>query len=160
MTLPRPLWTVAIAVIAGLLTFVGADRPVDRRRLASFASRHRVAVTAANAAHLVRYLAATRRWRVAGAVTALTVYTVDGLQHQSLGVHIGYGLSGWFAGALLAEARLAGPASPPSGYRGWAGGWAAPAPRPRAPCRFRPGDRPADRGCEPAQPGPAVRTGA
>jgi hypothetical protein len=99
------LLPAGFAAIAGLLAFVVADASVSRERLTKFANRHDLLVTTANAPHLVRYLALTRRWRAGGAVAGLTAYLVAGLQHQTVGISLLYGLAGWFAGAIVAEVR-------------------------------------------------------
>jgi hypothetical protein len=106
-----PWLPAGFAVIGGLVAFVVADAPVSRERLARFASRHGLTVTADNAPHVVRYLALTCRWRVAGVVVGLTAHTVAGFQRQSLSVSILYGLVGWFVGAIVAEIRATPPAA-------------------------------------------------
>lgn len=102
-------WVTTAAAVAGLVAFVFADVPVRRARLGRFALRYGLTVTPANASHLVSYLALTRRWRAAGAVAGTTAFVVHGLQHQSIGISIGHGLAGWFAGAIVAELRAVGP---------------------------------------------------
>jgi hypothetical protein len=102
-------WVAIIAAAAGLFAFVAADVPVQRSRVEAFARRRGVVVTDSNAHHLVRYLALTRRWRVAGVVSATMAFTVHGLQHQTIGVDVLVGLAGWFTGAIIAELRIAGP---------------------------------------------------
>jgi hypothetical protein len=100
----------AIVALAMLVTFVVVDLPVDRRRVEVFAARQDLAITRDNAALVIAYLARTRRWRAAGLVGGVTWYTVGALRHDTIGINIGYALVGWFAGALVAEAWISGPA--------------------------------------------------
>lgn len=102
-------WVATAAAVAGLVAFVFSDVPVTRARLGKFALRYALTVTPVNAPHLVAYLALTRRWRAAGAVGGTTAFVVHGLQHQSIGISVGHGLAGWFAGAIVAELRAVGP---------------------------------------------------
>jgi hypothetical protein len=85
-----------------------ASGPVSRQRVERFARRQRLTVTAANGDQIIRYLATTRRWRAAGIVVgygfaALVSLAVDGIGNATFSVLF----AGWFAGALVAEGRVA-----------------------------------------------------
>ena len=103
-----PALAAALAVIAALFTGLVADWPVSRERLQQFVDRHDIRLTADNNALIIGYLATTRRWRAAGLAAGLTAYTVIDLRHGRIGVNLAYLLAGWFAGALIAEVRVAG----------------------------------------------------
>ena len=117
-------------------------------------------VTADNGNHIVRYLATTRRWRVAGLGGGITASILLHLPDE-VRFDAGVIFAGWFLGALVAEMRVAHlrpgarPAAVvrarrPSAYRrarhlgGRAGGRGD-----------RPGHRRGDRGRCRHRPGPA-----
>lgn len=95
-----------LVVLAVLAAFVIADAPVTRRRVEVFAARQGLTITGDNCQQVIAYLAVTRRWRSAGVAGALTWYMAVALRHQNIGINIGYALSGWFIGALIAEVRV------------------------------------------------------
>ncbi|MBO3739351.1 hypothetical protein [Actinoplanes flavus] len=101
------LLIVTLPVAAALFTAVLTDLPVRRDAVRRFADRQNLVVTADNGARIVDYLATVRRWRSAGLAAALTAYTIIGLRDNRLGVSVTFLLAGWFAGAVVAEARLA-----------------------------------------------------
>lgn len=96
--------TAGFAVLAALIAALAVDGPVSRHRVQQFADRHRIAVTPDNGALIVAYLATTRRWRAGGLAGGLAAHAALDLRHVSLT----YVLAGWFAGALVAEVRVAG----------------------------------------------------
>jgi hypothetical protein len=102
------LWLSTVPIIAAVIAVLVVDVPVSRERVQRFADRQGLAVTADNAAQVVAYLATVRRWRTAGLVAALAASTVVDLRHQRISVSFTYLLAGWFAGAVVAEARVAG----------------------------------------------------
>jgi hypothetical protein len=101
--------------VAGLLTalLVGqAWGPVGRARLEKFARRQRLRITPANGELVIRYLAHTRRWRIAGVLAGIGIVAAIGLAGSRLeGAAL---FAGWFVGAVIAETRLA---AGPSGAR-------------------------------------------
>jgi hypothetical protein len=107
-----PLQTLALAgalsVIAALFAVLAVDGPVSRVRVQQFVDRHDLRLTADNSPLIVAYLATTRRWRAAGLVGGLTAHAVLELRNDRIGVSVVYLLAGWFAGALIAEVRVAG----------------------------------------------------
>jgi hypothetical protein len=98
----------ALAVIAALFTVLVVDRPVSRERVRRFVNRHDLRLTPDNSTTIIAYLATTQRWRAAGLAAGLTAQTVTEVQHNRIGVNVVYLLAGWFAGALIAEVRVAG----------------------------------------------------
>jgi hypothetical protein len=103
---------LVMALALGLLVAFAAQpgTPVRRARVARFARRLRLRITPDNGNQVVAYLATTRRWRIAGVVTALAGYAwvmVVLLERDELTAGVLQILSGWFVGALIAEARLA-----------------------------------------------------
>jgi hypothetical protein len=97
--------------------------PVPRERVARFARRQRLTVTPDNGDQVIRYLATTRRWRAGGLVVAFHLFLVVPMVIDSWwflnatvavqqvvdhpGQPVLMFLSGWFVGAVTAEARLA-----------------------------------------------------
>lgn len=96
-----------LAVLVGGLRV--AQGPVSRGRLERLARRQRLALTPANAPLVVRSLALTRRWRALGLSTGLAAGLLWALRDGSLTLNFLAGFLGWFAGAVVAEWRLAGP---------------------------------------------------
>jgi hypothetical protein len=101
------LLTVALVALAGAIVIAETvSGPVERVRVERFARRQRLTVTPENGNQIIRYLATTRRWRAAGLTAGLVL---------SIGLHVPTLLrfdfvtlfAGWFAGALVAEARVA-----------------------------------------------------
>lgn len=110
------LTTIAltVAVLTLAVAISSARGPVSRARVAGFAARHQLVITPDNGGAVIGYLATTRRWRaagLAGGVLASVAWTVP---HGRVGANVLALLAGWFAGAAVAEARLA---RPPSGPR-------------------------------------------
>ncbi|MDI1466009.1 hypothetical protein QEZ54_34040 [Catellatospora sp. KI3] len=119
---------VTAALAVALLVYAAADGPVSRARLGRFARRHALWLTVDNGPRVIAYLAATRRWRAAGVTFGFVLYTLPWLAEDRFGVNFTYLLAGWFAGALLAEARLARPVAGPR----------AASLLPRTPARYLP----------------------
>ncbi|MBW8806923.1 MAG: hypothetical protein JF587_24165 [Catenulisporales bacterium] len=98
--------TALLAALAALL--VSAARslrgPVSRRRVEEFAKLHWLPVTAGNGNQIIAYRATTRRWRAAGLLLSLGVQAVAG---DGLSIQFWWVLAGWFAGAIVAELRVA-----------------------------------------------------
>lgn len=102
-----------------VLLLASARAPVSRARVARFARRQQLDITPGNGNEVIAYLATTRRWRVAGLLTAYglglawLVWQVwqggDGGTLSLLQL-----LAGWFIGAVVAEARLARPPRGPA----------------------------------------------
>jgi hypothetical protein len=78
--------------------------PVPRRRVEEFARLHSLAVTAGNGNQIIAYRATTRRWRTAGLALSMLVQLVC-TGHVAL--DFWWVLAGWFAGAIVAELRVA-----------------------------------------------------
>lgn len=77
---------------------------VPRRRVEEFAKLHSLTVTANNGNQIIAYRATTRRWRTLGLLTSIVVQIVVG---HGLTVVSTWALAGWFAGAIVAELRVA-----------------------------------------------------
>jgi hypothetical protein len=80
---------------------------VSRYRLRAFAKRHRLTITVDNGNRVIRYLATTRRWRTTGLVAGLLVSVGWALSQGAFRIDFLALFAGWFAGALVAEIRLA-----------------------------------------------------
>src|SRR3954451_14965315 len=94
------IFCLVLAVIAGFT----ASGPVSRARVERFARRQFLVVTAANGDPIIRYLATTRRWRVAGIVSGYLLAATVSLTVGGIGSSAVIALfAGWFAGALVAE---------------------------------------------------------
>ncbi|GAA3136067.1 hypothetical protein GCM10010466_28560 [Planomonospora alba] len=77
---------------------------MDPRRIVRFASRQRLVLTPSNAGRVLTYLRVTRRWRALGLTFgALAVLAFE----PFITVSPFYPVLGWFAGAVVAEVRLA-----------------------------------------------------
>jgi hypothetical protein len=100
---------VAVLVVIGLTKTQGMFGPVERKRLLRFAQRQQLAITVDNGNDVIRYLATTRRWRVAGLLTSVVLSAVWGWHNHGLTFGSLQLLSGWFAGAVIAEWRIARP---------------------------------------------------
>jgi hypothetical protein len=103
-----PLRTLLLALFALVVIGIAeqlVSGPVSRSRVERFARRQRLTVTADNGNQVIRYLATVRHWRTAGLVVGLVL---------SVGLHLPAEwrfdfqllFAGWFAGALVAEARV------------------------------------------------------
>lgn len=80
---------------------------VSRRRLATFAFRQGLQITADNGNVVIRYLAVTRRWRSSFLVLALVGTTVwQYWRDQHLTVNFLAAFAGWFVGMVIAEWRV------------------------------------------------------
>jgi hypothetical protein len=86
-----------------------ASGPVSRARLERFARRQRLEVTVDNGDQVFRYLATTRRWRVAGLASGMVGTSVFAATHPEGGGprSVLTLFVGWFLGALVAEIRVA-----------------------------------------------------
>jgi hypothetical protein len=104
---------VPVVAVAALLVHAMVA-PVSRARVERFARRQQLLITPDNGDRVIRYLAVTRRWRVAGIVGAvalgviwITVSSIGRRPDQFGGeVNLLQLFAGWFVGALIAEARL------------------------------------------------------
>lgn len=108
---------VGIAIFIGLLFWltIAVERaPVSRTRLEQFARRHRLMITTANGNQVIRYLAVTRRWRASGLALGVLGSIGWALAHDAVRIDSLTLFAGWFAGALVAELRVA---RVPSGQR-------------------------------------------
>jgi hypothetical protein len=122
------------AAVLLVLTVNAAVGAVPRRRVEEFARLHSLPVTPENGNQIIVYRATTRRWRTAGfALGVLIPATVTG----RYSVTFLWVFAGWFAGAAVAELRVAhldrGPRASASltprraaDYLPWAGRWAVP----------------------------------
>jgi hypothetical protein len=78
-------------------------------RVTRFARPQQLEITPDNGSQVIAYLATTRRWRTAGVLVALVGYawlTLVPPERAELTVGVLQVLSGWFVGAVVAEARL------------------------------------------------------
>jgi hypothetical protein len=112
-------WMLVPVVVAWLFSIA----PVPRERVARFARRQHLTITPDNGERIIRYLATTRRCRAGGLVVGFELFVVLPLLIDSWwfldasiavnqivdhpGEPVLLFLSGWFAGALIAETRLA-----------------------------------------------------
>jgi hypothetical protein len=95
-----------LAIVMWWYVLVIEVAPVSRDRLERFARRHDLAVTATNGDQVIRYLATTRRWRSAGLAVSLLVAVGWGVVDGTYRLDFLTLFSGWFVGALIAEARI------------------------------------------------------
>ena len=104
-----------MAALALALLLVGAtwfinrgSGSISRRELGWFASQYGVAVTRDNGSSLLAYLARTRRWRVFGALGAISVsVSLMILCRSNRSINLLAALfGGWFAGGILAEVHV------------------------------------------------------
>jgi hypothetical protein len=79
---------------------------VSRARLERFAGRQRLRVTVDNGNQVIRYLATIRRWRVAGFVGGIVASQVNAPEGTIIHFNFITIFTGWFIGALIAEARV------------------------------------------------------
>lgn len=105
--MPVPLFailglTVAVMVLLTLNAMVGA---VPRRRVEEFARLHSLRVTPGNGNQIIAYRATTRRWRAAGFTLGVLATYVISWRGSFIGLE--WALAGWFAGAAVAELRVA-----------------------------------------------------
>lgn len=100
---------LVVPVIAVVLAIVAehTSGTVSRRRLERFALRQRLPITVENGNQVIRYLATTRRWRVAGFAAGAVASRL--MFPSPSGISTGADLTvifvGWFLGALIAEVR-------------------------------------------------------
>lgn len=106
------LWLLLFAVLAVVVLVW----PLTRSRMERLALREGLHVTSGTATFVATYLATTRRWRVGGVVAA-TVALLEWalLSNQGLNANLSFAFAAWFAGAVVAEYRLASP--PAAGRR-------------------------------------------
>lgn len=98
-----PAIAVGVAVVWAMVA------PVSRSRLERFARRQQLQITPDNGDLVIRYLAITRRWRAGGILVAfgLGIVWLSTRIDFSGEINLLQLFAGWFAGAVLAEARLA-----------------------------------------------------
>jgi hypothetical protein len=103
------LSALGVGIVLLVWFLVSIERvPVDRNRVETFAARHDLVVTAANGDQVIRYLATTRRWRITGLTAGVLSSTGWAVTHGAfIRVDLLTMLAGWFAGALIAEVRVA-----------------------------------------------------
>ena len=109
---------LGLFVLAGLLAAGAAalQGEVSRARLERFARRQRLVITTGNGAAVLSYLGTTRRWRALGLITAvLASLSASLLFNGELSIQFLVVFLGWFAGAVIAEWRIA--RAPSSGTR-------------------------------------------
>ena len=96
-----------VVIVIPLLIGVISDSlgPVSRQRVAKFARRQELLVTADNGNAVIAYLATTRRWRATG-LTAGFVTSVAWSFGNGFSINVVQLIAGWFAGALIAEWRI------------------------------------------------------
>ncbi len=105
--------SIRLAALGVLLLFLGlviaayAGGPVSRERVERFARRQRLVITQDNGNQVIRYLATTRRWRVAGFVAGFVLSTMTTPEGEILRIDFVTLFVGWFLGALVAEIRVA-----------------------------------------------------
>jgi len=104
---------VVLVVVPAVVTWKDVTGPVLRARVERFARRTGLEVTPDNGNLVIRYLATTRRWRTCGVAIAYLVILVPALARGSVKVDVLVLAIGWFAGALVAEWRVAGMADGP-----------------------------------------------
>lgn len=100
---------VAFVIATAVLLAVYTSGTVSRRRVERFAVRQGLVVTVDNGNQVIRYLATTRRWRVAGFVAGLVasgIFFRQPSENISVGAELIVIFVGWFAGALIAEVRV------------------------------------------------------
>jgi hypothetical protein len=93
-------------VLTSTVALATARGPLRRATVERFADRQRLELTDDNAAHVVRALLVTHRWRRAGLVVGLAVGLLRSALQGSLSLHLIAGLLGWFVGAVIAEWRI------------------------------------------------------
>lgn len=104
--MPVSFLAVVVLIVAVLLlmTANAVVGTVPRRRVEEFARLHSLRVTPANGNQIIAYRATTRRWRAVG--FTLGVLTPAVLS-RSYFLGFEWALAGWFAGAAVAELRVA-----------------------------------------------------
>lgn len=95
LALPVSLLVLAVRALRG---------SVSRRRVEEFAKLHSLEVTAANGNQVIAYRATTRRWRTAGLLFGVGIQVLAG---AAFTIQFWWVLAGWFAGAVVAELRVA-----------------------------------------------------
>lgn len=103
------LVVLAAGVSAVAALFLGGRREGRAQvRLERFARRQQLWLSPANAALVQRSLAITHRWRVLGVWTGIAISAFWALREGRLTLDFIAAFLGWFAGAVIAEWRLAG----------------------------------------------------
>jgi hypothetical protein len=108
MVAPRAailLTGLLVLVVAVGATYLGGT--VSRPRLERFASRQRLTITVDNGNQVIRYLATTRRWRVAGFIGGILGSQIGAPPGTIIYFNFITLFAGWFLGALVAEVRVA-----------------------------------------------------
>jgi hypothetical protein len=109
---PFDLAIVAAAIWLAVASAVAAG-PVERTRVERFARRHGLPITAGNGGAVMRYLGVTRRWRIAGLTAGFLVSLALAVPRGAVSVNFLALFAGWFAGAVVAEVRIARPTMAP-----------------------------------------------
>lgn len=97
-----PLVLLALGVLVHEVT-----RQVTRARVERFARRQRLVITPDNGGRVMTYLGTTRRWRTAGLVVGALTGLLWSLPEGTLTLSFTALFAGWFAGAVIAEWRIA-----------------------------------------------------
>jgi hypothetical protein len=103
------LWLVlGVIILASIAVMVAnyTNGAVSRARLEMFARRQRLTVTVDNGDRVIRYLATTRRWRVAGFIGGLLASQLGTPEGTIIHFNSAALFAGWFLGALVAEVRV------------------------------------------------------
>lgn len=106
--LPLVAGTVAILLICLAQLLLMALAPVRRPRLERFARRQGLTITPDNGNAAIRYLATTRRWRVAGLTVGLVASQTYSISRGDLRINSFWLFAGWFVGAVVAEWAITG----------------------------------------------------
>jgi hypothetical protein len=115
---PIGIGIVVLPVLLAVVLLVrAAVAPVSRTRLERFARRQQLVITPANGNRVITYLATTRRWRSAGVLMVLALFVAwigyatsvrPFAGEFTTEINVLHLVAGWFVGAVIAEARLAG----------------------------------------------------
>jgi hypothetical protein len=105
MSSPIPAIALVVLLVVGGVLVAVAGEPVSRTRVDRFARRERLVITPGNGNHVIRYLATTRRWRIAGLGAGIAASVLHYLPNE-VRLDASIIFAGWFAGALMAEVRV------------------------------------------------------
>jgi hypothetical protein len=99
------LLLLAATVVAAMRVLTRGT--VGRDRLEAFARRQQLTITVDNGGQVIRYLATTRRWRVAGLFAGIVLSQLVAPPGSIVHIDSIVLFMGWFLGALVAEVRVA-----------------------------------------------------